>query len=97
MNKVLFASTINVIVLPIITNFVINRNLYNSDGLSGMVFDYHIGVMGGLVVKLLDPLFLIKKVIIEVKIFRNAIIRFLCGNQVKIEPEKGVKVVNIFY
>ena len=64
MNKVLFASSINVIVLPIISNFVINKNLYGSDGLSGMTFDYHIGVISGLIIKLIDPMFLIKKLVI---------------------------------
>ena len=80
MNKVLFASSVNVIVLPIISNYVIKGNLYGSDGLSGLVFDYHIGVIGGLAVKLFDPLFLIKKLVIEVRCIRNYVIRFLCSN-----------------
>ena len=64
MNKVLLSSSVNVILLPIITNYIINSNLYGVDGLSGIVFDYHITVLIGLIVKLLDPLFLIKKLVI---------------------------------
>lgn len=64
MNKVLLASSINVIVLPIISNVIVRDNLYGVDGLSGLVFDYHISVIVGLAVKLFDPLFLIKKVVI---------------------------------
>ena len=80
MNKVLLASSVNVIALPIISNILINENLYGSDGLSGMVFDYHIGVIGGLAIKFFDPMFLIKKLVIGLKCLRNFTIRFLCGN-----------------
>lgn len=97
MNKVLLASSINVIVLPIISNFVIRSKLYALDGLSGLVFDYQISVIAGLGVKLLDPLFLIKKLVIEVKCLRNLFIRWTCNNLPDVSPEKGVNEVNKFY
>lgn len=44
MNKVLFLSTINVISLPIISNYLIEGTnfIYGNDGLSGFAFDYHV-------------------------------------------------------
>jgi hypothetical protein len=56
MNKVLFATSINIIVLPIISNYVLRSNFFGSKGLAGMVFDYQISVLTvGLMVKLTDP------------------------------------------
>ena len=97
MNKVLLASSINVIVLPIISNIVIRDKLYAVDGLSGLVFDYHISVVIGLAVKLFDPLFFIKKIVYEVKCLRNLFIRWTCSKLPDVSPEKGVNDVSRFY
>lgn len=79
MNKVLFATCVNIIALPIISNYVIRDNIYGSKGLAGMVFDYQISVLGiGLIIKLLDPSNFVKRVFLSIRKIRNFIIRFLC-------------------
>ena len=91
MNKVLFATCLNIIALPIISNYVIRNNVYGSKGLAGMVFDYQISVLGvGLLMKLIDPGHFIKRILLNIRTFRNMIIRFLCDNNVNVEPKKGV-------
>lgn len=97
MNKVLFASSINVIVLPIISNYVLSNKVYAVDGLSGLVFDYHISVIAGLIAKLLDPLFFIKRFVIEVRCLRYLYIRWTCSKLPKVNPKEGVNEVNKFY
>lgn len=71
MNKVLLAASFNTIVVPILTSqiFVIlgqsrSDSLYATDGLSGMVFDYQVSVLIGLAIKLFDPLYFGKKIVI---------------------------------
>lgn len=79
MNKVLFATCVNIIALPIISNYVIRNNVYGSKGLAGMVFDYQISILGvGLVIKLIDPGNAIKRILLLIRKSRNIIIRFLC-------------------
>jgi len=79
MNKVLIATCINIIVLPIISNYVLRNNVYGSNGLAGMVFDYQISVLGvGLVMKFIDPSNFIKRVLLGIRKIRNMIIRFVC-------------------
>lgn len=79
MNKVLFATSINIIVLPIITNYVVRNNVYGSNGLAGMVFDYQVSLLGvGLVMKLIDPSNFVKRVLLSIRVIRNFLIRFLC-------------------
>lgn len=79
MNKVLFATCVNIIALPIISNYVLRNNVYGSKGLAGMVFDYQISLLGvGLVVKLIDPGSFIKRLLLNIRKIRNVIIRFLC-------------------
>lgn len=108
MNKVLLAASVNTIVVPIITRqiFIIispedqnvaYETLYAVDGLSGMVFDYQISVLAGLIIKLFDPLFFIKRFIIEIKCLRNLFIRFTCGKIPDVNPDKGVIEINKFY
>jgi hypothetical protein len=75
MNKSAVATWINIIILPIIVNYFINDRYYGSNGLSGIVFDYHISALTvGLVVKLLDPVNLLIKLAINIKCIRNGII-----------------------
>lgn len=79
MNKVLIATCINIIVLPIISNYVLRNNVYGSNGLAGMVFDYQISVLGvGLVMKFIDPSNFFKRVLLSIRKIRNMIIRFVC-------------------
>jgi hypothetical protein len=87
MNKVLFATCINIIALPIITNYTLRNNVYGSKGLTGMVFDYQISILGvGLVMKLIDPPNFVKRILLNIRRIRNVIIRFLCKNLIIINP-----------
>ncbi len=79
MNKVLFATCVNIIALPIISNYVLRDNVYGSRGLAGMVFDYQISLLGvGLVMKFIDPPIFIKRVLLSIRKIRNIILRFKC-------------------
>ena len=72
MNKSSAAMWINVIVLPIITNYVFNDNYYSSKGLAGIVFDYHITSLAVIVfTKMLDPISLILKILLGIKCIRR--------------------------
>jgi hypothetical protein len=84
MNKTSFAMWINIILLPIIVNYLLNNRYYGAAGLAGIVFDYHISAISvGLVVKLLDPLNLMRRLGIAMKCIRNSIIkaRYRKGNK----------------
>jgi hypothetical protein len=76
MTKTSVAMWINIILLPIIVNYFINNRYYGSDGLAGIVFDYHISTITvGLMVKLLDPASLLIYLGINIKCIRNYLIK----------------------
>lgn len=92
MNKVLFSTSINIIVLPIFANYVLRNNVYGSEGLAGMVFDYQVSVLTiGLIVKLIYPPNAIKRIILNIRSLRNYVIRFLCKNINIMDPSEGVQ------
>ena len=81
MNKSLFAISVNVIVLPIISNWYIKDKIFGTNGLSGMVFDYQIScLLIGLPLKLLDPVEIIKRIALYVRFTRNIFIKNICKN-----------------
>jgi hypothetical protein len=91
MNKVLFSTCINIIALPIISNYVLRNNVYGSKGLAGMVFDYQISILGvGIIVKLVDPVNFIKRILLNIRKTRNLIIRFICSKLDSVNPSHGV-------
>ena len=53
MSHALFVSSVNSIVLPILTNMIYNNiyqtNLYKSDELTSMIFEYHVSAVVGLI------------------------------------------------
>lgn len=96
MNKTLFASSVNVIVLPIISFYVI-PNIYPSpdtigkyfqaDGVAGQVYDYQISMLTvGLILRFLDPLNLLKRIGLWIRKTRNLIIRFIASHIPDIVP-----------
>lgn len=100
MTKTSVAMWINIIILPIIVNYFINNRYYGADGLSGIVFDYHISSISvGLIVKLLDPVNLIFKLCISVKCIRNYIIkaRYIKRNKDDKIEEESMKKIYRFY
>lgn len=67
---------INIIVLPIVVNYVFVHKYYNALGLSGIVYDYHVSsITVGLTMKLVDPLNMLKRVGTNIKCIRNWIIK----------------------
>ena len=77
MNKSIFLMCINVIVLPIITNYVFGHKLYGANGLAGIVFDYHISAVTiNMLLKLIDPVFLVLTIGLYVRTTRNWLIKF---------------------
>jgi hypothetical protein len=77
MNKSLFLVSINIIVLPILLNVIFYDQPYGVSGLAGIVFDYQFSSLGfGLLQKLIDPVTLIKKLLLYIKQSRNVIIKW---------------------
>ncbi len=72
MNKALFATCFNVLVLPMIV-FVTMRGIpFGENGLVGFVFNYHITTLtAGLIIRLINPIDLIKRFIISLRPIRN--------------------------
>lgn len=76
MNKALFATCFNVLVLPMIV-FVTMRGLpFGQNGLVGFIFNYHITTLtAGLILRLISPVDQIKRVVICLRPIRNWFIR----------------------
>jgi hypothetical protein len=82
MNKAIFLNSINSILVPILTNFLLIKNnfVYGNTGLSGFIFDYQVTAIVQLLPRLFNPLTVIKKIIVNVNFIRNKFIRFICSN-----------------
>jgi hypothetical protein len=78
MNKALFATCFNVLVLPMIV-FVTMRGIpFGQNGLVGFVFNYHITTLtAGLILRLISPVDQIKRIIISVKCVRNWFLKMI--------------------
>jgi len=76
MNKALFATCFNVLVLPMIV-FVTMRSIpFGQNGLVGFVFNYHITTLtAGLILRLISPVDQVKRIIISLKPLRNWFLR----------------------
>ena len=85
MNKVLLLSLVNVIVLPIVSNIVVqgSAHVFGILGLAGLAFDYHITSIIQVATRIFDPLLIAKKAAITIKWVRHKLIRFLV-----VQPEK---------
>lgn len=99
MTKVMFLTSINAIVLPILTNYIILRKgfVYGSTGLAGLVFDYQISCIIQLITRLFNPLTIIKLLVTNIKSIRYKIIRYFCKNPAQVDFTKGSPEVNLFY
>lgn len=99
MNKVLMLSCVNIIVLPIISNYVVLHQgfVFGNQGLAGFAFDYHISCILQIITKLADPVMIIKKVLITIRWLRYKLIRFLVPQPAKVDFRKGSTEVNTFY
>lgn len=99
MNKVIILTSLNIIAFPIITNYIVLKGnfLYGNDGLSGFAFDYQISCVIQALTKILDPMMIIKKIVIAIKWIRYHLIRFMCKNFDELPPKKGCQPLNKFY
>lgn len=99
MNKVLFLCSVNVIVLPILSNYIVMGRwfLYGNDGLAGLAFDYHITGIVQAVMMIFDPMMLIKKVLITIRFTRYKLIRVFSPPRLEGDYYKGVQEVKPFY
>lgn len=91
MNKVLFLSLVNIVVLPILSNYIVMGTgfLYGNDGLAGLAFDYHITAIVQAFTKIFDPMMIIKKVLITLRFTRYKLIRVLSPPTIE-DFKKGV-------
>jgi hypothetical protein len=93
MNKVLFLSLVNVIVLPIVSNYIVQVVLtgegkgfvFGNLGLAGLAFDYHISCIIQVLTKIFDPMLIIKKILITIRWLRYRLIRFLVSRPGKVD------------
>jgi|JI10StandDraft_1071094.scaffolds.fasta_scaffold08093_7 hypothetical protein len=81
MNKVFFLTSINIIVLPILSNYLIQGSgfIYGNNGLAGLAFDYHISAIIAVIKGLFNTVAMIKGAAICIKFTRYYLIRFLCS------------------
>jgi hypothetical protein len=97
MNKVMFLSLINVIVLPIVSSYLVQIVLtgkgkgfiYGNLGLAGLAFDYHISCIIQVLTKIFDPILITKKVLTTIRCLRHRLIRFLVPRPGKVDFAKG--------
>lgn len=78
MNKTLFATCVNTLILPIIVYVYMQNSLYGSTGLVGFIFNYHVTTITvGLALKLFNPISLIKRLLLAIKSTRYTILNIL--------------------
>ena len=79
MKKSIFAQALNIIVGPMITTFVNRKSFYGTNGLANIVLYYQfIMFIMMLFYYVINPFYLTKWLIINVRLFRNKMIRQLC-------------------
>jgi len=78
MNKALFTTCINTLILPLIVNVYIKGRLYGALGLVGFAFNYHFTLLtAGLALQLFDPLDLVLKLLLYIRYTRHKIFRII--------------------
>ena len=76
MTKASFATWINIIVVPIVVNYVIYDKYYGSEGVAGMVFDYQVAALAAsLPLMLFNPLDVLVNIVLKIRCIRNYVIR----------------------
>jgi hypothetical protein len=76
MNKALFATCFNTLVLPMIVFATMRGALYGQNGLVGFIFNYHITTLtAGLILRFLNPVELLKRLVTFVKTLRHRFMR----------------------
>ena len=76
MHKASFLMWINIILLPIFVEYVLSNTYFGGNGLSGIVFDYHVSALTiSLLVKFIDPVNFILRTALCIKCIRNYLVR----------------------
>ena len=76
MHKTSFLMWINIILLPIFVEYFLSNSYFGANGLSGIVFDYHISALTiGLIVKFIDPMNFVIRSCLSIKCIRNYLIK----------------------
>jgi hypothetical protein len=76
MHKTQYLILINIIVLPILVNYVFQNQLFGAQGLAGIVFDYHVSALAvNLILKLIDPVSSIIKFCLSIRCIREYFIK----------------------
>ena len=97
MKGLLIASSTNFIILPMITKIVVGRDFYSGKGLSGFIIDYQVTVLAWLILTLLNPVNIWKKIVIEIRCFREILLRYYSSQYISETPYRGIPQVNSFY
>jgi hypothetical protein len=75
MNKASFAQAVNSLCLPIIMNVYYKSNFSGPNGLVGLTLDFQVTIfMMAVAMNLVDPPYLLKKLILNIKWLRNRMI-----------------------
>jgi len=76
MGKASFATWINIILIPIVVNYLIYDKYYGSEGVAGMVIDYQVAALAAsLPLILFNPVEVITNVILKIRCIRNYVIK----------------------
>lgn len=99
MNRVFILNSINVIALPIFSNYIIyeHMGIFGNEGLAGLAFDYHITIILAVFKSLFNVTAILKTVGVMIKWVRYKIIWFLVEDINEIDYKKGDRNVNTFY
>lgn len=99
MTRILILNSINVIALPIFSNFIVygKEGIYGNNGLVGVVFDYHTSAILAAVKGLFNITAILKTIGIAIRWIRHKIIWFLITDPINIDIKKGDPKVNKFY
>lgn len=102
MNRVLLLTSINVIVLPILSNYATfkiygDNIVYGNEGLSGLCIDYHITSVVATMKKLFSLSAIFRTIVINWRWARHKMIWYYCKDPESINYRKGDPEVNKFY
>ena len=88
----------NIIVGPIIAKFVTGKALYGPNGLANMALTYQFVMFAMMILYyILNPFYLIKKLLIKIPTTRRAIIRYFSRVVGKVDTYEEIKPVLAFY
>ena len=98
LTKTVFTQSINCIALPFISEVLTTKNYFGASGVSGVAFDFSISnSLVPVVLSLLNPVYLLKRLLLWIKCSRNFLIRWMCKG---LDPKKNLQFVpsvNKFY